>query len=84
MGADLQEAKRVCKEDGKLFEDWCGSEECPVGYKTAQRLMAVNAELGNRKDGTVLFNHSFQVLADVTQTRDEDQWPTNKGRIRSV
>ena len=72
MGADLQDAKRVCKEDGKLFEDWCGSEECPVGYKTAQQLMSVNRELGSKKEVNLLFNHSFEVLSRVTQTRDED------------
>ncbi len=72
MGADLQEAKQVCKENGKLFEDWCGSDECPVSTITAQRLMAVHRELGRKNNGAVVFNHSFQVLADVTQTRDED------------
>ena len=73
MGADLQEAKRVCKEDGKLFEDWCGSEECPVGRMTAFKLMAVHSELGGKSTPSVLFEHGFNVLAAVTQTRDEDQ-----------
>ncbi len=72
MGADLQEAKQVCKENGKLFEDWCGSDECPVSAFTARRLMAINSELGSKKLGSQLFNHSFEVLAHVTQTRDED------------
>lgn len=72
MGADLQEAKKVYKEDGKLFEDWCGSDECPVSAWTARRLMAIYNELGNKKLPGQLFNHSFQVLAHVTQTRDED------------
>lgn len=72
MGADLQEAKRVCKEDGKLFEDWCGSSECPISWATAKRLMAITAELGNKKDHSDLFRQSFMVLAHATQTRDED------------
>lgn len=70
MGADLQEAKRVCKEDGKLFGDWCGS--IGISYKTAQRLMAVNTELGQEKGHTGLLHHGFTVLAEITQTRDED------------
>jgi hypothetical protein len=72
MGADLQEAKQVCKENGKLFEDWCDSGECPVMYKTAQKLMSVQSELGAKKEVNFLFNHGFEVLSKVTQTRDED------------
>lgn len=72
MGADLIEAKRVCKEDGKTFESWCDSSECPVGYKTAQQLISVSQELGDKKERALLFDNSFAVLARVTQTRDED------------
>jgi hypothetical protein len=72
MGADLQEAKQLCKEHGKLFEDWCDSGECPVMYKTAQKLMSVQSELGAKKEVNFLFNHGFEVLSKVTQTRDED------------
>jgi len=72
MGADLIEAKKVCKEDGKLFSAWCESDECPVGYKTAQSLMSVNKELGCRKEVNLLFNNSLDVLSRVTQTREED------------
>lgn len=72
MGADLQEAKRVCKEDGKLFEDWCGSDECPVSPSTARRLMSVHAQLGHEKNHAGFLQHGFTVLAEVTQTRDED------------
>ena len=45
MGADLQQAKKVCKEDGKTFTAWCESAECPVGFRTAQRLMSVSEKL---------------------------------------
>lgn len=72
MGADLQEAKQVCKENGKLFEDWCGSGECPVSATTARRLMSVHAQLGNKKNPEGFFEHGFKVLAEITQTRDED------------
>lgn len=72
MGADLQEAKKVCKEDGRLFEDWCRSEECPVGHDTATRLMTVYRELGDKDRRAAVFTQGFRVLAEVTQTRDED------------
>lgn len=72
MGADLREAKRVCKEDGTLFTAWCESGECPVSYKTAQQLIAVHAELGDKKEHAILSNLGFRVLATVTQTREED------------
>lgn len=73
MGADLKDAKRVCKEDGTLFTAWCESAECPVGYKTAQRLITVNEQIGHKKDpGSFLENTGFKVLAAITQTRDED------------
>ena len=73
MGADLMEAKRVCRDEGKLFEDWCGSSECPVGYHTATRLMSVARRLGSENSGAAIFEHSFQVLSEVTRTTDEDQ-----------
>jgi hypothetical protein len=72
MGADLQEAKRVCKEDGKLFEDWIKSSECPVGKTTAYKLLSVYGELGSKSSGTELFRHGLEVLSHITQTRDED------------
>ena len=72
MGADLRDAKQVCREDGKLFEDWCGSDECPVSYKTAQKLMSVTNELGSKKESQLLFEQGFNVLKAITQTRDED------------
>jgi hypothetical protein len=59
MGAALQEAKQVCKENGKLFEDWCGSGECPVGVPTAQRLMAIHRELGGKNPHVGVFNNGF-------------------------
>lgn len=72
MGADLQEAKRVCKERGDVFEDWVKSSECPVGKTTAYRLMSVHAELGSKSSLKELFENGLNVLAEVTQTRDED------------
>lgn len=72
MGADLQEAKRVCKEDGKTFESWCNSDECPISLTTAKRLISVNLQLGEKKSPGVFFEHGFKVLAEITQTRDED------------
>lgn len=72
MGADLQEAKQVCKENGELFEKWCDSSECPVNYRTAARLMSVYCELGNKNDTRVIFNQAFGVISQITQTRDED------------
>lgn len=72
MGADLREAKRVCREDGKLFTAWCESAECPVGYSTAQRLMSVHAELGDKKGNSSLFENGFGVLSAITRTREED------------
>ncbi len=73
MGADLREAKRVCREDGTLFTAWCESSECPVGYKTAQRLVTVHEQIGHKKDpGSFFENTGFKVLAAITQTREED------------
>ncbi len=72
MGADLREAKQVCKEEGTLFTAWCESAECPVGYKTAQRLMTVSEQIGIKKDMQVLSSMAFGVISAVTQTRDED------------
>lgn len=64
--------KRVCKEDGTLFTAWCESSECPVGYKTAQQLISVHAELGGKKEVNLLFKNGLDVLGRVTQTREED------------
>lgn len=72
MGADLQEAKQVCKERGDIFDNWLNSDECPIGRMTAFNLMSVYSELGGRSTSSVLFEHGFNVLASVTQTRDED------------
>ena len=72
MGADLQEAKRVCKDRGDVFDAWIKSSECPVGRATAFKLIAVHSELGDKSTPSVLFEHGFNVLASVTQTRDED------------
>jgi hypothetical protein len=71
MGADLRDAKRVCKEDGTLFAAWCESNECPVGYRTATRLISVSDRLGNNAPGGI-FENGFRVIAEITQTRDED------------
>jgi DNA repair exonuclease SbcCD ATPase subunit len=73
MGADLQEAKKVCKGNGEAFKDWCSSSECPVGYETAKRLMAISLEYADKKvPGTFFENNGFKVIASLTQTRDED------------
>jgi hypothetical protein len=38
MGADLDEALRICK-DADIFTNWCKSTACPVTAHTATRLM---------------------------------------------
>jgi hypothetical protein len=72
MGADLREAKRVCKEEGSLFTAWCESAECPVGYQTATRLMSVHAELGGKDITHYISSFAYGVISSVTMTRDED------------
>lgn len=73
MGADLRDAKRVCREDGTLFTAWCESAECPVGYSTAKRLMSVQEQLSIKKSPGDYFEVAgIKVLAEVTMTRDED------------
>lgn len=72
MGADLRDAKRICKEDGTLFTAWCESVECPVSYITANRLMSVHSALGNENNMHVISSMAFGVISAVTQTRDED------------
>ena len=72
MGADLREAKRVCREDGTLFTAWCESAECPVGYQTATRLMSIHSELGGKNIDVGIFQNGYNILASVTMTRDED------------
>ena len=72
MGADLIEAKSICKEDGSLFSAWCESEQCPVGFNTAQRLMSVQRELGGKNSDVAVFHSSFNVLATISQTRESD------------
>jgi hypothetical protein len=34
--------------------------------------MSVHAQLGNKKNPEGFFEHGFKVLAEITQTRDED------------
>lgn len=72
MGADLQEAKKVCRDRGDVFDDWIKSSECPVGKTTAYKLLSVHSELGSKSSGTELFKHGLEVLSHITQTRDED------------
>ena len=72
MGADLREAKQVCKEEGTLFTAWCESAECPVGVLTAQRLMSIHDRLGNENTSDGVFQNGLAVLSEVTMTRDED------------
>ena len=73
MGADLRDAKRVCREDGTLFTAWCESAECPVGYSTAKRLMSVQEQLSIKKSPGDYFEVAgIKVLAEITMTRDED------------
>ncbi|WP_295442600.1 hypothetical protein [uncultured Thiodictyon sp.] len=72
MGADLREAKKVCKEDGTLFTAWCESSECPVGYQTATRLMSVHDALGDKNVSTYISQVGYAVISEVTRTRDED------------
>jgi hypothetical protein len=78
MGADLAEAKRVCKEDDELFTTWCESEECPVNYKTAQRLVKVYEQMVTEKAPGGLFSSQTltsigtRVFSEVIQTRDDD------------
>lgn len=73
MGADLRDAKRVCREDGTLFTAWCESAECPVGYSTAKRLMSVHEQLSIKKSPGDFFEVAgIKVLAEITMTRDED------------
>ena len=71
MGADLREAKRVCKEDGTLFPAWCESSECPVGFQTALRLMSVFDKHGDKNVHAGIFQSGYVVLAEVQAAQAE-------------
>ncbi len=40
--------------------------------RTAQKLITVYDAIGSKNEVNFVFNHGFEVLAQVTQTREED------------
>ena len=51
---------------------WTSTAEVRQSLLRQYRLVPVHAQLGHKKDPGVLFQGGFRVLAEVTQTRDED------------